>query len=156
MEQYPFRYSPEEPSYIHAHPFQLNITPSGVTLGYANQVTRAVTGSNFLDDYTYFTEGELSVGLLGVTESNFKATDYSDWTATTTWATDSTSLEVTYGHGLPFVYITIDGAEIVLSSEKNPSIWHQDGNVLGVSIDGKYFGVFAPSGTMEFRISFTI
>ena len=70
-----FRYSPEEPSYIHAHPFQLNITSSGVTLGHANQVTRAVTGSNFLDDYTYFTEGELSVGLLGVTESNFKATD---------------------------------------------------------------------------------
>ena len=142
-----FRYSPEEPSYIHAHPFQLNITSTGVTLGYANQVMRAVTGSNFLDDYTYFTEGELSVGLLGVTESNFKATDYSDWTATTTWTTDSTSLEVTYGHGLPFVYITIDGAEIVLSSEKNPSIWHQDGNVLGVSIDGKYFGIFAPSGT---------
>ena len=58
---------------------------------------RAVTGSNFLDDYTYFTEGELSVGLLGVTESNFKATDYSDWTATTTWTTDSTSLEVSMG-----------------------------------------------------------
>lgn len=142
-----FRYDPEEPSYIHAHPFQLKVETDGLTLGYANNSSNLLTGSNFIDDYAYFTEGELKVSLLNVEPSNFKVVNYTDWTATSSWTTDSTNLEATFGHGLPYVFLKINGAKVQLSSKMNPSVWHQADNVLGVTIDGKHFGIFAPTGS---------
>ena len=142
-----FRYAPDEPSYIHAHPLQLKAEKNGLTLGYANSSSNLLTGSNFIDDYTYFTEGELKVSLLDVVSSNFKVVNYTDWTATSSWTTDSTNLEATFGHGLPYVFFKINGAKVQLSSEKTSAIWHHDNNVLGITIDGKHFGIFAPTGS---------
>ena len=140
-----FRYAPNEPAYVFAHPFELKIDSSGVVLGYADSSVRSDVTSS--DNYTYISEGQLEIGLSGIDKSIFKATDYSDWTATTTWTTESTSLEATYGHGLPFVYFKSSGADIIISSDNNINIWHQNDNVLGVTIDGKHFGIFAPSGS---------
>ena len=140
-----FRYAPNEPAYVFAHPFELKIDPSGVVLSYADNSIRSGVTNN--DNYAYIAEGQLKIGLSGIDKSTFKATDYSDWTATTTWTTESTSLEATFGHGLPFVYFKSSGADISISSDKNANIWYQNDNVLGVTIDGKHFGIFAPSGS---------
>ena len=140
-----FRYAPDEPAYVFAHPFELKIDSSGVVLGYANNASRLDIFNS--DNYAFITEGQLSIGLSGIDKSDFKATNYSDWTATTTWTTESTSLEATFGHGLPFVYFKSSGADISISSDKSVNIWHQNDNVLGVTIDGKHFGIFAPTGS---------
>jgi endoglucanase Acf2 len=141
-----FRYAPDEPAYVFAHPFELKIDSSGVVLGYAdNSIRTDVTSS---DNYTYISEGQLEIGLSGIDKSTFKATDYSDWTATTTWTTESTSLEATFGHGLPFVYFKSSGADITISNINSANIWYENDNVLGVTIDGKHFGLFAPSGSV--------
>ena len=130
-----------DPVYAFAHPFQFDVTTSGLTLGHAPV-------SKDLSDryYTYFTDGELNVGLEGVT-TEFKATNYSDWTATTTWETDSTSLEATFGHGLPFVFFKSNGAKISLTSDDESTFWHQGGHVLGITIDSKHYGIFGPTGS---------
>ena len=140
-----FRYDPDEPAYVFAHPFELKIDSSGLVLSYTDKAIKSGVTNN--DNYAYIAEGQLKIGLSGIDKSTFKATDYSDWTATTTWTTESTSLEATFGHGLPFVYFKSSGADISISSDKNANIWYQNDNVLGVTIDGKHFGIFAPSGS---------
>lgn len=140
-----FRYDPDEPAYVFAHPFELKIDPSGVVLSYADKAIKSDETSS--DNYAYISEGQLKIGLSGIDESTFKATNYSDWTATTTWTTESTSLEATYGHGLPFVYFKSSGADVFISSDNSANIWYQNDNVLAVTIDGKHFGIFAPSGS---------
>ena len=142
-----FRYAANEPSHIYAHPLQFKVDSTGITLGHALNSTFSIAGSNFLEDYSYYSEGELMIGLKGVQKSGFKAVDYSDWTVTTAWQTDSTSLEATLGHGLPFVYIKTSGADIQLTANGSAHIWQNDGHVLGVTIHGKHYGIFAPSGT---------
>jgi hypothetical protein len=46
------------------------------------------------------------------------------------------------------VYFKSSGADITISSDNSVNIWHQNDNVLGVSINGKHFGIFAPSGSV--------
>ena len=59
-----FRYDPDEPAYVFAHPFELKIDPSGVVLSYADKAIKLTETSNDNYDYAYFTEGELKIGLL--------------------------------------------------------------------------------------------
>ena len=56
-------------------------------------------------------------------------------------------MEATLGHGLPFVFFKITGGDAVVASQQTPFIWYRQNEVLGLTIDGKHYGIFAPSGS---------
>jgi endoglucanase Acf2 len=74
---------------------------------------------------------------------------FSDWFVTAAWATGKHSLKASYGHGSPFVFALYTGGEPRLRFPRSPTVW--SGNertaTLGVSINGKHYGLFGPSGS---------
>ncbi|MDB6149449.1 MAG: glycoside hydrolase family 81, partial [Chthoniobacter sp.] len=59
-------------------------------------------------------------------------------------------LRTSFGHGSPFVYVTIGGGDVTLDFGKvAPKVWSgtaQDA-VLGITIGNRHYGLFAPTGS---------
>lgn len=73
---------------------------------------------------------------------------WSDWFVTAAFAADGKSMKLTYGHGSPFVYALYEGGDATVTCPAPPEIWSGDANsaVLGVTINGKPYALFGPSG----------
>ena len=58
-------------------------------------------------------------------------------------------MTVTYGHGSPFVYTVYEGGDPRMTFVQAPRVWSGDENgpVLGVSVNGRHYGLFGPSGS---------
>ncbi len=78
----------------------------------------------------------------------FTVEDASDWFVTVQFAEGAKALRVSYGHGSPFVFATTAGGAARLTFGKAPQIWSGDASAptLGVSINGRHYGLFAPAG----------
>ncbi|MEP0554712.1 MAG: glycosyl hydrolase [Balneola sp.] len=128
-------------SVLYAHPLNAKAISSGLQIGY--------TTNSFLTggDYIYPFSPQLRVGVDGLAVSETKTSDYGDWTVTARWENNSKSMEATLGHGLPFVFFKITGGDAVVASQQTPFIWYRQNEVLGLTIDGKHYGIFAPSGS---------
>ena len=50
----------------------------------------------------------------GLSGADFAVADVGDWTVTPRWTKDGRTLEATFGHGMPFVYATVDGGRPVI------------------------------------------
>ena len=59
------------------------------------------------------------------------------------------SLRVSYGHGSPFVYALYTGGTPRLVFSSVPRVWSGDAQsaTLGVTVNGRHFGLFAPGGS---------
>lgn len=121
-----------------AHPFMLKCTAQGMGIG----VTSTPTGN-----YTYPYAEDLTVGISGSTFSEALVDGYGDWTVDARWANGSNSLKVTFGHGLAYVYFTRTGGNAKLDFVNSPSVWYNSDGVLGVTINGNHYGIFAPTGS---------
>ena len=56
-------------------------------------------------------------------------------------------MRATLGHGLPFVFFRLTGGDAVITTAQTPTIWYNQDGVLGLTIAGRHFGVFAPTGS---------
>lgn len=74
--------------------------------------------------------------------------DFSDWFVTASFAADDKRMLVSYGHGSPFVYAQYEKGEPVLTFAHKPQVWSGNAEtpVLGVSIEGRHYGLFGPTG----------
>ncbi len=74
---------------------------------------------------------------------------FSDWFVSARFASDKGAMTVTYGHGSPFVYAVYEGGYPRVTFPQPPRVWSGDENgpVLGVSIHGKHYGLFGPTGS---------
>ncbi len=74
---------------------------------------------------------------------------FSDWFVSARFASGPRSMTVSYGHGSPFVYALYESGDPRLTFAKTPKIWSGDEHspVLGVSINGKHYGLFGPTGS---------
>lgn len=72
----------------------------------------------------------------------------SDWFVTLLFSEGASKLRVSYGHGSPFVFATYEGGSPRLRFVTAPQVWAGDASsaALGLTIGGKHYGVFAPSG----------
>ena len=121
-----------------AHPFMLKCTSQGLGIG--------VTGSP-VGSYSYPYTEELVVGVGGVTFPEALLDGYGDWTIDTMWEIGVNSLSATFGHGLSYVYFTKTGGNAYLDFIGSPSVWYNSNGVLGVTINGHHYGIFAPTGS---------
>ena len=73
---------------------------------------------------------------------------YGDWTVTGQWDDGANQLNATMGHGLPFVYFTKTAGVMELYFATGiPSVWYNQDGTLGFTVNGKNYGVFAPTGS---------
>jgi endoglucanase Acf2 len=74
---------------------------------------------------------------------------FSDWFVTARFASGPRSMTVSYGHGSPFVYALYEGGDARVRFAKPPKVWFGDEQspMLGVTINGKHYGLFGPTGS---------
>lgn len=128
-----------------AHPLSMQANSSGLELGYTAQhvFATAAPGTDFLFPYV----AQITVGVVGLNSSNTETFRYDDWTVTAEWLDGDKSLYATLGHGLPFVYFEINGGDAAINFNSNPTVWFNENGVLGVTVDGRHYGIFAPTGS---------
>lgn len=73
---------------------------------------------------------------------------FSDWFVTARFASAPAAMEVTYGHGGPFVFAMFKGGDATVTFPTPPKVWSGDagGPALGVSVGTKAYGLFGPGG----------
>jgi endoglucanase Acf2 len=93
--------------------------------------------------------GDIVIGLDGVTFEDSRVADFSDWFVTAQFSSEQGNLKTTFGHGCPFVYCEKDTGKIRLKFAIKPSIWHgdKDSNTIGITVRGNRYGLFAATGS---------
>lgn len=135
-------------SNLFAHPLGMVCSSEGLAIAYPGAALvaskDAIMGGGVTKD------GDLKIGLSA--GSLFKSAEcggYSDWFVTAAFNGGDASLKTTFGHGSPFVYCTYSGGDPVLRFSDKPQIWSGTDKdaVLGVTVKGNHYGLFAPAGT---------
>jgi endoglucanase Acf2 len=130
------------------HPLGMVCTPEGLAISYPG--IGLVGGADAIMGAGVSPDGDLRIGLS--TGTPFKSAEcdgYSDWFVTAAFTAGEASLKTSFGHGSPFVYCTYTGGEVVLKFNGDPRIWSgtEKDAVLGVTIRGCHYGLFAPTGS---------
>jgi endoglucanase Acf2/PKD repeat protein len=126
---------------LFAHPLAMQANNKGLEMGYTTQHIFAAA------DYLYPYAGQLTVGIFGLNASRTTTLDYTDWTVTAEWDDGTRRLEATLGHGLPYVYFKVQGGDAVIDFSRSPSVWFNQNETIGITVDGRHYGLFAPTGS---------
>ncbi len=127
---------------LFAHPLTAKAVAAGLEIGYTDTPVFAAA------DYLYPFTAQLTVGVLGMNASQTTTRDYGDWTVTAEWTHGATSMLATLGHGLPYTFFRLSGGDARIQTAQTPTIWHNQNGTLGLTIAGKHYGVFAPTGSV--------
>ena len=126
---------------IHAHPANFRARSTGLEIGYSP--THVLINNDYVFQYRH----HLVVGIQGLNASSTLTEDYSDWTVTALWEGSDRSLKATFGHGLPFAFFIVEGGNAEISFNGSRTIWYNENGVIGLSVDGVHYGIFAPHGS---------
>ena len=74
---------------------------------------------------------------------------FSDWFVDVLFAQGSDTMRVSYGHGSPFIYATYQNGGAKITFDSTVTIWSGDSSTptLGVTIQGRHYGLFGPTGS---------
>ncbi len=128
-------------SYSHimfAHPLGMECRAEGLAIGYANEVSISE------NSYVYGLPKDLVIGFDGLNSPDAKLDSYGDWTQTASW--NNRDLVITFGHGLPFVYIEYSTPGALITCAGEPVFWSNNSGILGITIGTRHYGIFGPSG----------
>ncbi|WP_327418207.1 glycosyl hydrolase [Streptomyces sp. NBC_01233] len=128
---------------LYGHPLTYKAVSGGLEVGYptAHQI---VGGGR---QYEFPHKADLTLGLAGLNSPDAKADGWSDWTVTPYWNDGARTLRTTIGHGLPYVYAEGTGGAAQISAAAPPTVFADQDNVLGVTISGHHYALFAPSSS---------
>ncbi|WP_443076437.1 glycosyl hydrolase [Streptomyces sp. TRM 70361] len=140
-----FQRYPDNPYSVdmYGHPLTYKAVSGGLEVGYPT--SHAIVGEGRQYEFTH--KRDLTVGLQGLNSPDAKADSWSDWTVTPYWSDGTRTLRTTIGHGMPYVYAQGSGGAARISAASAPDVFADDGNVLGVTIGGHHYALFAPSGS---------
>jgi endoglucanase Acf2 len=127
---------------LYAHPLAYHAYADGLGIGYPDSAT--VTGDGRTYEQVY--SEDLRVGLDGLNSPDTKVDGWSDWTVSPYWSDGTRTLRATIGHGLPYAYFTGGGGNARVNFAAAPDVFHHSGPVLGVTVRGHHYALFAPSG----------
>ncbi len=131
---------------MYAHPLALRAKSGGLGVSYPTNA--AVTSGNpsYLQEFHYSYGEDLMLGVAGLNSPDAKVDGFSDWTVTGYWSDGARTLRATFGHGLPFVYATKSGGDALVVFNGTPTIWYNSGGVVGATVNGHHYALFAPTG----------
>jgi endoglucanase Acf2 len=90
------------------------------------------------------------IGHSGVAKfSESRVDGFSDWFVSALFEFEGKRLRTSFGHGSPFVFATFEGGNPTLTFGAAPRVWSGTARdaVLGISIQKRHYGIFAPAGT---------
>jgi endoglucanase Acf2 len=125
-----------------AHPLAFHARSGGLGVSYPSTVTIIPDGRKY--EYAY--SEDFVLGVAGLSSPDTKVDGWSDWTVSPYWSDGTRTLRASIGHGSPFVFATATGGPAQLTFTSAPTVWSNTGNVLGVSVNGRHYGLFAPTG----------
>ncbi|WP_425424404.1 glycosyl hydrolase [Streptomyces lushanensis] len=128
---------------MYGHPLTYQATAGGLQVGYPTAPTVSGDGRQ----YEYAHKADLTLGLTGLNSPDTKADNWSDWTVTPYWSDGARTLRTTIGHGLPFVYAKGTGGDARVTTAAAPQVFADQGNVLGITVAGHHYALFAPTGS---------
>ncbi|MFF9732663.1 glycosyl hydrolase [Streptomyces albidoflavus] len=128
---------------MYGHPLTYQAVSGGLELGYPTSPTVVGEGRQ----YEYAHKADLTLGLSGLNSPDTKADDWSDWTVTPYWSDGDRILRTTIGHGMPFVYAEGEGGDARITTAGTPDVFADDGNVVGITVAGHHYALFAPTGS---------
>ncbi|WP_049578072.1 glycosyl hydrolase [Streptomyces sp. SBT349] len=126
---------------MYGHPLSYKAVASGLEVGYPSQAT--VNGGSF--EYPH--RADLTLGVAGLNSPDTKADGWSDWTVSPYWEDAGHTFRATIGHGSPYVYAEATGGNAQVTASGAPEVFADEGSVLGVSVGGHDYALFAPSGS---------
>ena len=132
----------------YAHPLAVMAEPAGLRVYYpGNSITanRSAIFGFMPEKGADFVLGHSAVAAF----ADARVERFSDWFVTARFGAAGKGMSVSYGHGSPYVYAVYDGGEPMVTFTKPTKVWSGDAKspVLGVTIDGRQYGLFAPTGS---------
>ena len=126
---------------LYAHPLAMKAVSGGLEMGYTPEAS--------VNDrqYIFPRANHLTVGVEGLNAPETNTLHYGDWTVTAEWQHNGREMLATLGHGLPFVYFEITGGDAVISPQGGHNVWHHEDEVMGITVGGEHYGIFAPAGS---------
>jgi len=104
-----------------------------------------IMGDNFASLQAEF---DLSVGHDALDEfSDNVLTGWGDWSVDYRMRGADGHVDVTQVQASPYLYLSYEGGGAAVSTGGNHEVWAEQGNVVGVTIDGRHYGLYAPDGT---------
>ncbi|WP_103501640.1 glycosyl hydrolase [Streptomyces sp. SM14] len=128
---------------MYGHPLTYQAVAGGLEVGYPTDYSIVGEGRQ----YEYVHTADLTLGVSGLNSGDVKADGWSDWTVNPYWSDGDRELRATIGHGLPFVYAEASGGDAEITTNGTPEVFSDDGNIIGVTVAGNHYGLFAPSGS---------
>lgn len=126
---------------MYAHPLVFQARPEGLEVRYPTDVTTTETF------YYHGTAWDVRVAVDGLSSPDARLARAGDFTATAAWTDGTRRLEATMGHGLPFVFFSVEGAPVSLTFGSTPNVRERrDGSVF-LTVNGRHYGIFGPVGT---------
>jgi endoglucanase Acf2 len=125
---------------MHPHPLTIQAMKDGFELGYPSEPAVEPNG------YQFAHRPDIRLGVSGLSAAESQVAGYSDWTVTAELADGSHVMRATFGHGLPFVYVTNVKGEARVSVLDKGSVTSPKGNVAQLTVRGHHYAVFAPKG----------
>lgn len=138
---FPF-YNDPHSNNLYAHPALFRARNNGLQIGYT--ASHVFAANDYLYPYTH----QLTVGVSGLTATRTTTEDYSDWTVTALWEGGGRRMKALIGHGLPYAFFAITGGNAVVTPAATPVIWHNSNGVVGMTVSGRHYGLFAPHGSV--------
>lgn len=132
---------------LYALPLSLKAKNNGMGISYATNVGISTGSPAYIGEYHYTYTEDFTAGLVGLNAPNSKVHGFSDWAVTAQLSDGANTLNSTFGHGMPFAYFTKTGGNAQLTFVANPTVWSNSNGVLGVTINGHHYGIFAPAGS---------
>jgi len=122
--------------YMFPHPFSMQTNSNGLRLGYFRGVSN--NGNWFNQPF----QGDLTLGVAGLNAGTVNVSATYDWAVDFNWG----AMTARVGRGFPFIYVLTDGQKPTVTFGGQPTVFANNGNVLGVSIAGNNYGLFCPTG----------
>ncbi len=125
-----------------AHPLSFKATAKGLEMGYPGGGTTYAEAAGFSWGHT----ADITIGVEGMNAEAARVAGFSHASVTARWKDGTKVMEAVMSHGLPFAYYKITGGKAAITSAGKP--WYDKDGTLGVTVNGKHYGVFAPSGSV--------
>jgi endoglucanase Acf2 len=133
---------------MYPHPLASRTVPGGLRVYYPGPNITANSAAIF-----GFMPGETDDFVIGHSVvprfEEARVDGFSDWFVSVLFNADGKQLRASFGHGSPFVFSTIERGEPTVTFAAPPKVWSGSANgaVLGISIQNRHYGLFAPSGS---------
>lgn len=129
---------------MYPNPFQITAVAAGLQVN--DPAVTANSGGIFSDPASY----DFTLGSTASTDFPSALVDgYSDWTVSLLWDDGSGgTMRVTSGEGMPYLDATYAGGNPTVTFSGTPTVYSGNAasSVLGVTINGHDYGLFAPTG----------